>query len=267
MVSAGERLTVGEAVAKYLSTLKEDREGVQQELNSFARWFGRDRLARDLAPQEVAEFGGLLVFGPSEGALRRVTVLKGFLAFLKKEGLASENLGAYLRVPRTVRRPSSAAPQPPSSAPIQLTPQGRAQLEARLEMLRAELVQASEEVRRAATDKDVRENAPLEAARERHGLIASRIQEIEAILARSQVAPEAAAPGKVRPGSRVTVQELSSGRETTYTLVAPQEANPLEGKVSVTSPVGQALLEKEAGGEVQVAVPRGTLAYRILKVE
>jgi transcription elongation factor GreA len=126
------------------------------------------------------------------------------------------------------------------------------------------------EIKKAAADKDVRETAPLETAREHLGQIASRIRETQDILERAQVMENESSgePARaVRQGSRVTLQDLATGEMATYLLVDPREANLLHGKLSIASPVGQAALDQRAGQELVVTAPKGTLRYCIVKVE
>ena len=128
--------------------------------------------------------------------------------------------------------------------------------------------EACQEIQRAAADKDVRENAPLEAAREQLGLVESRIRQIEETLRGAVVVePSNRAPGqKVAVGSKVALKDLDSGREAKYMVVSASEANPLEGKISDVSPVGKALLTAIPGQHVEVETPRGKQRFRVLAV-
>jgi transcription elongation factor GreA len=67
-------------------------------------------------------------------------------------------------------------------------------------------------------------------------------------------------------GCRVTVEDLDSGEQEEYIIVGSQEANPLEFRISDESPIGQALIGKEAGDEITVDVPVGKLRYRIIEI-
>ncbi len=71
---------------------------------------------------------------------------------------------------------------------------------------------------------------------------------------------------KVSLGSTVTLLELGSGDEVTYSIVHPREASPLKGRISTESAVGRAILGHVAGDEVDAQAPIGTVRYRILKV-
>ncbi len=68
---------------------------------------------------------------------------------------------------------------------------------------------------------------------------------------------------KAKLGDAVVLCDLSSGKELNYVLVDPREANPAKGKLSVASPLGKVVLDKEEGQTVEVAAPAGTFCYRI----
>ncbi len=67
-------------------------------------------------------------------------------------------------------------------------------------------------------------------------------------------------------GTKVTLKDLGSGRKVLYTLVDMREADVASGKISTQSPVGQALLEKRVGDEVEVSVPKGTVRFTVEKI-
>lgn len=259
-------MTLAELVRRYLEQGKQavGSEG-QQELWRFARWWGQDRPLAELTPPVLESYLAQVQVGPE--ASRRLQALRAFLQFAHKVGETRVNLASLIKVkaPRA-RAPAPAGPAVPQA---RLTPEGYARLQEELEALRRERVRLSEEVRRAAADKDVRENAPLEMARQQLGKVESRIREIELTL-RYATLVQADAPHperRVRLGSRVTVQDLATGREQTYTLVDGREAHPASARLSASSPVGRALLDRQEGEVVEVAVPRGTLRLRILRVE
>ena len=150
---------------------------------------------------------------------------------------------------------------------MQLTPEGHATLVAEMERLKGERAPIAAQIRSAAADKDVRENTPLEAAREHLGRVESRITEIESTLKNAVVVDPSRVVGQsVTVGARVLLRDIGTGRKTKYVVVSAREANPLEGRISDASPVGRALIGKAAGEEVEVKTPRGAQRYRIEEV-
>jgi transcription elongation factor GreA len=152
-------------------------------------------------------------------------------------------------------------------AQIRLTRAGHAELTRRLAQYQADRIRITEEIQRAAADKDVRENAPLEAAREAQGMLMAKIQEVETTLRAAVVIDGEDGDGsnRVQLGSKVTLKEMTSERSTNYQLVDPDEASPLNGKISSASPVGAAILGRSPGQEVLVETPRGRQRYLIVK--
>lgn len=263
---AQEELTVGQAASRYLAQAPpEKRQAAQQELNRFVRWCGPDYPLRRLTQHEVELYGRSLV-SPGYDPTAHVEAVRAFLAFAKKEGLTPINLGVHLKV----RRPPSGVAAASGSAPerIALTAEGHAAIRAELEALKAQRPRIAQELQQARADKDFRENAPLDAARQQQAYLEGRIRELESILSQAEVAEEAGTSVPVvHLGSTVVLRNLTSGQILRYTLVTPAEVNPREGKISVASPVGQALLERAAGEEVEVVAPGGTLRFHIESID
>lgn len=116
-------------------------------------------------------------------------------------------------------------------------------------------------------DDDFVENAELEAARNELSFLEGRIQELEDILSNYQLIDESAEPHEtVRVGDWVTVVENGSDEKERYHLVGPAEANPAEGRISVESPLGRAMLGSKVGKSVKVNAPNGVLEFRIAKI-
>jgi len=111
------------------------------------------------------------------------------------------------------------------------------------------------------------ENAEYETAKQDQALNEARIAELTAQLANATIVDDLDIPSdKVYIGATVTLLDLNTNEQLTYTLVSETEADFLENKISVISPVGKALLGKSEGEEVQISVPAGILNYRILKI-
>ncbi len=264
-------VTLGAAVDLFLASLKKGRTEAKQELAKFLRWFGREHIPGALTPPDLESYGEAATTSVVGGE-RNIKAVREFLTFAKKKGLVSTSLAQHVRVRRVSRgrRPSQRSASTTSNV-VHLTAEGRKEKEEQLDWLREEVVRNSVEIQKAAADKDVRENAPLEAARQRQGQLASRIREIEDTLERAQLLQGSAGSGgaaqPARLGSSVTLKNRANGQELTYVLVDPREANPSNGKLSITSPVGQAVLDRAQGQELEVAAPQGTVHFQIVKVE
>jgi transcription elongation factor GreA len=114
---------------------------------------------------------------------------------------------------------------------------------------------------------DLSENAEYEAAKEEQQHLELKISKLEHTLARAKIIDEKDLPNdKVYILSRVKLKDLKTGREFEYLLVSPEESNFDEQKISVTSPIGKALLGKHSGDSVEIKVPAGLLHYKILDV-
>ena len=256
-----------DALSQYIVGLsaKEQANG-QHELNRFVQWCGRDRQADELTPPEIEEYAGTsrLLGIDSTAKLKPV---KSFLSFLKTKGITSISLAPHLKSPRakrTARRVVSRSQVERAS----LTHEGYDNLKARLDMLKEERIKVVADIQRAMADKDFRENAPLDAAKERQGLIESSIRDLEGILPRAVFTDNSTVQDdRIRIGRKVTLRDTGSGKNIRYTLVDSRESDPVAGKISSVSPVGKALMDRVPGDEVAITVPKGTLHYVVEKVE
>lgn len=150
---------------------------------------------------------------------------------------------------------------------IPISKQGVAQLERELERLKAERPVIIQAIKEAREEGDLRENAGYDAARERQGMTEARITYIESRMSRFQVIDLDTLNGdKVIFGATVEVEDVDTEERKSFTLLGPDEADFSNGSISVLSPVGRALLGKEAGDEVSVDIPRGRVTYEILSV-
>ena len=149
-----------------------------------------------------------------------------------------------------------------------MSKEGFEKLQVEVESLKGERGKVLEDIKRAMADKDFRENAPLDAAKERQGIIESRIRELEQSLASAEILSSTPPRNqqKVVVGTKVTLKNLESGKKILYTLVDMREADVSSGKISTQSPVGQALLERCVGDKVEVSVPKGTVNYLVEKI-
>jgi transcription elongation factor GreA len=127
---------------------------------------------------------------------------------------------------------------------------------------------AAEALKVARDHGDLSENAEYDAAKESQALLEARIAQIEDRLARAAgVDTRHVDLDKVRFGTKVVLEDLESGAEVTYTLVGQDEADIEKSLLSVTSPVGRALIGRGRDEEVTVRVPSGTKSYEIRDIK
>jgi transcription elongation factor GreA len=269
LLQSSQTVTLLDAIGIYVSSLKAKATQApsQQELLRFAQWCGSDRIIAEMQPSVVEEYGSHAASSAARpDASERLREVRKFLTFARKKGLIEQNLAQHLRIPKAkVAARSDQSLNGPAA--VELTAEGHAQIESELEVLRSRRGPMAQEIRRAAADKDVRENAPLEAAREQLGQLETRIGDMEKTLEAAVIVDTSGRRSKsVGVGSKVVVKDVDSGRETSYTLVGAFEANPLEGKISDVSPVGKALMKQSVGQQVSVSTPRGTIKYLIKRV-
>lgn len=126
----------------------------------------------------------------------------------------------------------------------------------------------AEQIEEARSHGDLSENAEYDAAKEAQGKLEQRISELEETLSRSRILDEKNVDtSKVYVLSTVTLMNEKTKKEMKYTLVSKQEADFSQGKISIESPIGSALMGREVGDTVNVKVPAGELELKILKIE
>ncbi|WP_353684168.1 transcription elongation factor GreA [Thermodesulfovibrio sp. 3907-1M] len=151
---------------------------------------------------------------------------------------------------------------------IPMTPEGYEKLKSELDRLikieRPAIIKAISEAR---AHGDLSENAEYHAAREKQSFIEGRIQELQAKLSRAYVIePSKINQNKVAFGAKVKVVDLDTDEEKEFHLVGPDEADVKNGKISITSPVGKALIGKEVGDQVTIKAPARTINYEIISI-
>ena len=152
---------------------------------------------------------------------------------------------------------------------ILLTVLGAKSLEAELKRLKSEerpsVIAAIAEAR---SHGDLSENAEYDAAKERQGFIEGRIKELENSLAVAEIIDPSKlnANGKIVFGAKIELYDEETAKEVTYQLVGNLEANIDEGKISISSPLGKALIGKFEGDEVNFVAPNGNKTYEVLSV-
>jgi transcription elongation factor GreA len=256
-------LTLSDAAQRFAEAVKgTPAQSAVPELTRFVRWYGPERRLDTMRGHDVSLYADVL--GPANPeSTRRADYIRSFLVYLKKDGLLPTNLAPHLRLRKGGSKTGATAAPPPSS--VELTGEGIEALKTELESLVGQRAGVRDEIRKAMLDKDFRENAPLDAAKDKQGHLEARIREIEAMLKRAVVV-EKLIGDRVQVGATVLVRNLGSGATNRFVIVGPTEANAADGRISSASPVGRSLLERSVGDEVEVSVPAGTMRFRIEQI-
>ena len=151
--------------------------------------------------------------------------------------------------------------------PVKLTP-------ARLKELQEELAwmksvrekEVADLIKEARSFGDLSENSEYDEAKEQQGKLFSREAEVEAILENYELIEDASFDGTAGIGTTVKVYDPEFEEEYEYRIVGSQEADPMNGRISDESPLGNSLLGKSVGDVVRVDAPAGTVEYRIMDI-
>ncbi len=150
---------------------------------------------------------------------------------------------------------------------IYITRDGLAKMKADLEEMNRERLKVADQIEYARELGDLKENAEYHAAKETQALLHARIRDLEDKIARSAVVEDQDIDdSKAFVGAKVRVRNKKTNKEFNYVLVGPVEADMASGKISVKSPVGQALLGKSVGDVVVAKVPAGDIPFEILDI-
>ena len=151
---------------------------------------------------------------------------------------------------------------------VQMTREGYEALQAELKQLKGRRPEIALALKEAMADKDFRENAPLDAARDRQAHVEARIRDLENQVRMAEVVE--------RPGADATAAQIGSAvvlfdekykEEVRYTIVSPSEADPRKGRISAASPTGRALIGRSAGEQLEVETPGGLHKYKVIRIE
>ncbi len=152
--------------------------------------------------------------------------------------------------------------------PTPITKKGYEALKAELDRLRkVERPRVIEAIAEARAHGDLSENAEYDAAKERQGFVEARIAELESKLADARIIEIAGRTSEtIVFGATVVVVEQESQQKKQYMLVGQDEANLKDGKISIQSPVGRALIGKRIGDFVEVTTPARVVEYEVLEI-
>lgn len=152
---------------------------------------------------------------------------------------------------------------------VPMTPNGHRKLQEELKRLktveRQEVIKLIEYARSLG---DLSENAEYETAKQRQSFVEGRIQELESKLSRAEVIDPATLKNKDRVtfGVSVKLENLETGETVSYQLVGADESEPENGFISITSPIGRALIGKSIDDEVIVNAPGGVREFVVLEI-
>lgn len=122
-------------------------------------------------------------------------------------------------------------------------------------------------IEEARAHGDLSENAEFHAAKDRQGFIEGRIGELEFKLANAEIIDPGELPkDKALFGCHVVLENIDTGDEVRYQLVGPDESNIDEGRISVSSPLGRAIIGKQPGDEVVLNAPGGKRSYELIEI-
>ena len=148
---------------------------------------------------------------------------------------------------------------------LYLSQEGLENLKKELEDLKQQRVDITQKIKEAREFGDLSENAEYQEAKIRQSFVEGRIEEIDAMFKTAKIIDgNGHTNGVVGVGSTVVVKV--DGKEATYHVTGSSEADPLQGKISNESPLGQALLGAKVGETVSLATPDGPREYKIVKV-
>ena len=151
---------------------------------------------------------------------------------------------------------------------ILLTQDGYNKLVEKLDYMKSvRRIEISERLKAAIALGDLSENSEYDDAKNEQGRLEGEITELEAKLRNSEIISEQTGTDKIMIGSTVTVRDIELDEVDTYMIVGSTEADPDNNKISDESPLGVALLDKNAGMTVQVHAPAGVLQFEILEVK
>ncbi len=135
-------------------------------------------------------------------------------------------------------------------------------------MIRLERPKVIKEIETALEHGDLSENAEFTYAKEKQGLIEARIRDLQERISASEVIDLENRPvsDRIVFGSRVTIEDLDTSEQKKYTILGQDDADVARGVISVTSPLGKALIGKQLNDVVEVKTPEGVREYEVLDV-
>jgi transcription elongation factor GreA len=155
------------------------------------------------------------------------------------------------------------------SESVPMTAEGHQRLQEELKyLIRIERPKVVQDIAEARSHGDLSENAEYDAAKNRQGFVEGRIQEINSKIALAQVIdPKTIKSDKIVFGAKVTLFDVDTEQEVSYQIVGDDEADIKVSKISISSPVGRALIGHRVDEEVSIVVPSGIRLYEVTNIE
>lgn len=149
-----------------------------------------------------------------------------------------------------------------------ITPEGYQRLQAELDkLIKIDRPKNIRDISEARAHGDLSENAEYHAAKEKQSFLEGKIQELKTKIALADVIdPSKISQDRIAFGAKVIIMDLSTDEKKTFVLVGPEEADAKNGRISISSPVGRALLNKETGDVVTIKAPAKIMEYEVLEI-
>ena len=256
-----ERITAIEALTHFESSLASEPEKASVHVpvvKKFVDILGDGRQMAEITIAEVARY----IREHSDGSAEHIEPLRAFLAYASRLAFTDTNLLSALRLPNAGGDASDLG-----GHAYHVTFEGLQRLEQQIAEEKSRRPEIAQKLHDAMQDKDFRENAPLDAARDEQAHLEARIRDLESRLRNAVIIDETAKGGKANVGSVVKLLNLKTNKEQTFMLVSPNEVDPASGKISVASPIGVAVMNHPIGDEVTVNAPSGAITFRVVDVQ
>lgn len=149
-----------------------------------------------------------------------------------------------------------------------ITPEGYERLQAELDkLIKIDRPKNIMDISEARAHGDLSENAEYHAAKEKQSFLEGKIQELKTKIALADVIdPSKISQDRIAFGAKVIIMDLSTDEQKTFILVGPEEGDAKNGRISISSPVGRALLNKEIGDVVTIKAPAKIMEYEVLEI-
>jgi transcription elongation factor GreA len=149
-----------------------------------------------------------------------------------------------------------------------LTSEGQRKLQEELDYLvTVRRPEVARQLAEAKADGDLTENAGYDEAKNTQAFVEGRIRTIKGLLSNAVIIPENGSKDNVDVGNTVTIRDMEYGDLGTYTIVGSAEVDPANGRISLNSPIGRALMGHRKGDRVEVQTPNGIVKFEILAIE